>query len=316
MNDVCHCHHLTTFAQIVTDTRFLPPLDEAVLEHVSVVGCGTSLLGALGTVVASALCREWRSRKSTLVLLHLTAAVALRDALFLAVVYGGSASWSACVGVGVALHYAEMAAGAWCLVAGVLQVFRFTTLTRGSVDVTHLVLRCVLVAWPAAALPVASLLGVQGLQGYAPGGRFAPGLCFPRGSSLLWSVTLPLGVATLINVGVFLFLVWTLCGFSAETRLKASRHGGPGLRTKALKCVMLCFLLGLPWVFGVPTGSRFLVYVFCITATPQGLVLFVFFVLSNKRLRSSCGLTLRRSVVRYLESRKWTSNASDTSHII
>lgn len=81
--------------------------------------------------------------------------------------------------------------------------------------------------------------------------------------------------------------------------LRSSRHGGPGLRTKAP-------------LLGLPTDSRFFVYVFSITATPRGLVLFV---LSNKRLRSSCGLVLRQKVLRNFESENSSTNTTKTSNV-
>jgi len=54
--------------------------------------------------------------------------------------------------------------------------------------------------------------------------------------------------------------------------------------------IMLFFLLGLTWIFGIfafmQAGVAFS-YIFCITATMQGFVMFVYFVLldsANRRL--------------------------------
>jgi hypothetical protein len=50
--------------------------------------------------------------------------------------------------------------------------------------------------------------------------------------------------------------------------------------------VLLFFLLGLSWVFGLLAGfSTVCAYLFCITATLQGFVLFLFFVLGEKKSR-------------------------------
>jgi hypothetical protein len=51
--------------------------------------------------------------------------------------------------------------------------------------------------------------------------------------------------------------------------------------------VLLSFLLGLSWVFGLVAHLSILfAYLFCITATLQGFVLFVFFVLGKKQSRA------------------------------
>jgi Na+/proline symporter len=62
--------------------------------------------------------------------------------------------------------------------------------------------------------------------------------------------------------------------------------------------VLLFFLLGLSWVFGLMGGlSTLCAYLFCITATLQGFVMFLFFVLGEKKTRHHWirGSAIRRS---------------------
>jgi hypothetical protein len=70
--------------------------------------------------------------------------------------------------------------------------------------------------------------------------------------------------------------------------IKSHRQTGRKLVMQRIATsVLLFFLLGLTWVFGLLARlSTFFAYLFCITATLQGFVLFVFFVLGKKESRS------------------------------
>lgn len=305
MGDVCRCWHLTHFGEIIVDAD-VDWGESRVLDAISMLGCSLSLLGVSGVAATAAISDEWRRRPSTKVLLQLVGAVALRDATFVAVaVHDFPDTW--CRVAGVALHYAVLAAACWSVAAAVLQTLRLGTIA-GIASVPHVVMVCALGSWLLPLLPVGLVLAVEGPGAYAKRGD-ATGFCFPRGLWFYASVAIPAGLAVLVNSGVFCYLMYVIFQCSPEgRRIRKSSNGSTLLRRKLLTCALLFFLFGLTWVFGFPARSFVMACIFCALASPQGFVLFLFFVFGDAKARKKWSSALSTNDGSSRTSKKSFSN--------
>lgn len=314
VSDVCRCRHLTHLGQLVTDADVRWGAHARPLELLSLAGVCASLLGAAGLAAAAAADRQWRAKPGSRVLLQLGGAVAARDLLFALVTAGGQGWWqpratAGCVALGVLLHYALLAAAAWTTAAAVLQLLRLTTVAGPQARVPHVVLVCSACSWLWPLAAVAALLSAAGPAAYPLRDDSASDfLCYPQGTAFYAAVLLPTAACLLANAAIFLYLLFTVLfpPCSAGSGVVVTRHGPSQLRRRALTAAMLFFLLGLPWVLGPPARVPALAYLFCVVATPQGLVLFVFFVLCNSELRKRLSSTVMTSLA---TSSSWRSSS-------
>jgi hypothetical protein len=125
------------------------------------------------------------------------------------------------------------------------------------------------------------LLAVD-VKNYAPERR---SFCYPVGLGFYLAVLCPVLMIVTANLLVFGMILHSVTRGSA---IKSHRQLGRKLvMQRVTTSVLLFFLLGLSWVFGLVAHlSIVFAYFFCITATLQGFVLFIFFVLGKKQTRS------------------------------
>ncbi|PSN53857.1 hypothetical protein C0J52_09954 [Blattella germanica] len=275
LHDMCHCTHLTHFAEIILPSGSAEP--DLILDVISLVGCSLSLLGLVGIFLTGALFWQWRAQLSNKILLHLSAAVALNMLVFLIAATGLLPNM--CVPLGALLHYSILTSFCWMLVCAGLQFMRLVSIL-GTHYTSHLLLKASIFAWGAPLIPVSSLLIVN-VELYTSNGK---GLCYPGGLAFYLAVLCPVAVIVAINLIVFGTILQRLCESSTIQRHVHSE------RKLALRRIMtsllLFFLLGLTWIFGLLAGlNKVFAYLFCITATLQGVVLFLFFVLGEKKSR-------------------------------
>lgn len=274
--DTCRCNHLTHFAQIIVPRR-LP--EDAVLDVVSTVGCSLSLLGLIGVLLTGATSRRWSSRLGNKILMHLSGAEALNMLAFLIAAAGAAQGRAACIAVGVILHYSVLASFCWMLVSAGLQYLRLVSVL-GAHHTSHLLLKSSLFAWGAPLLPVCVLLAVD-VELYK---QDESEFCYPVGLAFYLAVLCPVLLVIIINVSVYGTILHTVFARSSVRRHMQVKR--TFWTRRVATSVLLFFLLGLSWVFGLLCSfSTVFVYLFCITATLQGFVLFLFFVLGERETR-------------------------------
>ncbi|KAJ4445448.1 hypothetical protein ANN_07254 [Periplaneta americana] len=263
---LCVCTHLTHFGQL------LAPVTQdanAVLDIISAVGCVLSLLGLGGVALTAALFPAWRQGASQKVQLHLCASLALLMGTFLL-----DASGWRCPLLGVALHFSLLASFCWMLVAAWFQYRRLTRPLASLRRTPHILLKSGVFAWGLPVVPCAALL-LTAPQAYDPP------RCYPSGMAHLLSVVVPVAVVVSLNVAVFVLITHSICRPSdLQSNGYQCRRSVATRRVSTL--VFLFFLLGLSWLFGIWQLS----YLFCSTATLQGLAFFVFFVVLEKSTRA------------------------------
>lgn len=282
---LCQAQHLTQFSFLIGgsyaqwQSEELAP-HEQLLDVVTLVGCGLSLFGLLGIFLTAALVKKWRDQTSTKVLLHLCLALALQLLLFGFLSQGELSlqeNWNRCLLSGAALQYSVLVIFSWMLIIACLQFQRYVTVI-GVARPQHYILLSALVAWLLPLLPTLSVV-LLNPESYKPAEHqlnTRSALCYPSGYGLAWGVVLPIALVTIANCGMLLCIV-----YSIYRALNPRRQ----LIVQQLRLsVLLFFLLGLTWIFGLCSylhlGIEFS-YLFCLTATLQGFVLFVYFVLLN-----------------------------------
>lgn len=277
IHDVCRCSHLTHFAEIISPPGILDPVHENVLAIISVVGCVLSLSGLLAIFITGAVFRKWRAQLGNKILLHLSTAVFINMLVFLITATELLHTGGPCIILGIILHYSVLVSFCWMLVSAGLQFIRLVTIF-GSRHIPHLVLKASLFAWGAPLIPVTILVAVDVNNYTSERRRF----CYPDGLGFYLAVLCPVLMIVTANLLVFGMILHSV--FQGSAIKRHMQTGSKLTMQRIATSVLLFFLLGLSWLFGLMAHLSILsAYLFCITATLQGCVLFLFFVLGKKR---------------------------------
>jgi len=177
------------------------------------------------------------------------------------------------------LQYSVLSLFMWMLLIGYRQYQLLVNVFR--VRSHHAVLRMATIAWLMPLIPTLLLLFIDS-SSYAPlkDEKDIGTLCYPSGHGLAYGVILPIGLVLSVNVYLFgriFYSVSHIQNRSLELLCEQFR-----------RFVLLFSLLGLTWIFGIfsyfELGLVF-TFMFCVTASIQGFILFVFFVLLDKAPR-------------------------------
>ncbi|XP_026329456.1 uncharacterized protein LOC113237282 [Hyposmocoma kahamanoa] len=280
--DTCRCVHLTHFAQILISKDLFSQKHEYLLEILSIVGCCLSIFGILMIGTTAALFKSWRQDYNNKIWLHLCFAILLLVICFLVIVFAKFDHYNIpCMLVGVLLHYSVLASFCWMLVAAVLSYLRLVIVFRRGAS--HRLLKSAAFAWGVPCIIVGILLSAAPhsyagpLEEKHPSGAF----CYPSGLGLWLAVYAPAVLILLANLTLYGVIVR-----SVNSSKKIQRHCNS---KETLKCVsvscLLIFLFGLPWIFGLFAHNIVLAYIFTLTATFQGFILFLFFIVGNRKTR-------------------------------
>ncbi|KAK2547207.1 Adhesion G protein-coupled receptor L3 [Acropora cervicornis] len=272
----CNCDHLTIFASL------MDPFDSEVgeahrkaLEMISIVGCSISLIAVLVTITVSLM--FWRAIKSprAKVILNLCIAIAL-SCIF--VISEGFARDNkvACIVVAALLHYFLLAMFSWMLCEGVLLYILVVKVFGG---------------FPV--IIVAISLAVTQTVGYGT----AHACWLDISSGLIWVFIAPVISIILVNIVVFILAIRKMMGTKhAQSKTQIGKVKA-GIKASAV----ILPLLGITWLFGLFAFNSTTIafkYIFAITNSLQGFMIFIFHCLLNKqrmRGRSSSGLVSSKS---------------------
>ncbi|XP_046964496.1 uncharacterized protein LOC124533333 isoform X2 [Vanessa cardui] len=282
MLDTCRCTHLTHFAEVLFPRSVFSQKDEDILELLTIIGCCLSLFGLIFVGVTAAIFRSWRRDFNNKIWLQLCIAIFMVALSFLIVIFAKFNQYNVfCMLTGIVLHYSVLASFCWMLVAAVLSYRRLVLVfTR---DASHKLLRASAFSWGAPCAVIGVLLSVDPQSYAGPFEEKTPSatFCYPAGLGLWLAVYAPIALVLLVNWTLFFLIVRSV--FASRG---IQRHGdtNEALRCASVSC-LLVFLFGLPWIFGLFAYNVVAAYFFTLTATYQGLMLFLFFVLGNKKTR-------------------------------
>lgn len=288
---VCECTHLTHFGYLVDSNRNeILKINERALTIITITGSSFSLFGSLGIFITAATFPNWRNKLSSKILINFTATIALQMCLMIVTNVDSIATATiVCVAMGSTLHYSILVTHFWMLIIAYFQFKRYIVVFN--FPVSHLLLKSVIFGWLLPLLPVAAVLGSD-YSLYLPVNKSEVKFCYPTGAALNFGVLAPIGLIFAINLIVYVSVLVSLKrGFSKSSNMAEAAKLDARL-SKIRLLAFLFFTLGLTWIFAflskVRPNNCYLVftYLFCITATVQGLVLFLYFIILDSFVRS------------------------------
>lgn len=288
-NVQCNTTHLTHFGHLLFKPISLSLTDEHILGTITIMGCSISLLGISAIFATAIKFPLWRAKSSSKFLLQFSAAITLQLILFGVSHFDvvpdsrrySDVSVVGCIVLGVLHHYAVLLVFVWQLIIAYLQFMRYVVVLH-AVGSDRWIRNVSVGSWILPTLPAIIVLAVDPLL-YVPDLKTDHRMCYPQGYGLVFGLLLPIGVVIAANIVVFIVVFWNLM---CKRKSNAVTFGGVSELTMAMMqlrlFVMLFFLLGLTWLFGFlasfPGVGIVFTYLFCMTATVQGLMLFVYFI--------------------------------------
>jgi hypothetical protein len=111
------------------------------------------------------------------------------------------------------------------------------------------------------------------------------GLCFLSSEASVVGLWVPVATIITTNVVIFIYILYSV--FHKKT--DSSDGGTDGLKHQWRLVIMLFFMLGITWAFGLFSQLQLGIvfdYSFAITSSLQGFVMFVYFIVFNKKTRN------------------------------
>lgn len=288
---VCGCSHMTHFAYLIAGTYIhdhnqdvvITPLHSEVLNTITLFGSALSILGILGIFITAACFKSWREKNSSKVLLQLSIAIMLQMILFVffsteksGYSIDTASEKNICITLGASLHYSVLVTFSWMLITAFLQFKRYVVVL-GNIKPERFFLKASIIGWGMPFVPVLALL-VTNPYLYIPEEQ---GICYPQGIAFYLGILLPVGLIVIANLIVFIMVIHNILK-SGPTNLRKTERGM--IISQVRVSIFLFFLLGLTWIFGFIASSRAAIlfsYLFCLTATIQGFVLFIYFIIMD-----------------------------------
>ncbi|XP_052759111.1 adhesion G-protein coupled receptor G2-like isoform X2 [Galleria mellonella] len=291
--DTCLCDHLTHFAEILIPRPRFSESDERILELLSIIGCGLSIFGVTLIATTAFLFNTWRSVFRNRMWLQLCVALLILSLCFLLVAFVKYDQYSfSCLVTGVVLHYSLLASFCWMLVVAIIAYFDMVAVQYTIANFSSIPNKLLITSgfsWAAPAVVIAILLlispksYVRRFEEMAPSGSF----CYPSGLALWLSVYAPIAIILVVNFLVFIYTIGHVTWSMRNRNLGKQKMDS---MQEAIRCarigLVLMFLFGLPWIFGLFAYKVICAYVFTVTVTTQGFLLFLFIVCGNNDTRN------------------------------
>lgn len=280
---LCEFWHVTHFAMLILDDHSFVNFDVDLIRFLDLttdINCGLSLFGIAGILFTALLFKNWRRNAGNQVLINFVFAISLQIVLLYlsAKVKEATSSTVFCICVGALLHYSVVSEFCWMLVIAILQFKRFVQVFGGPPK--WVLVKACITGWVLPLLPVVALIVVDP-ENYA---RSGSGICYPSYMGFYLALLLPVSLILAANIIIYIIILSDVFYKKAET----SHCVNTELILQWRLVILLFFMLGITWTFALLAyayeATLFLV-LFCFTATLQGFVLFMFFIVFNKSTR-------------------------------
>ncbi|KAK7487541.1 hypothetical protein BaRGS_00021243, partial [Batillaria attramentaria] len=259
----CECDHMTNFAILmavqevkISDTHM------SLLRLTTIVGCVISLMCLLASWITFTCFTSLQGERNSI---HKNLVVCL---------------FLACGLVAGFLHYFFLAAFLWMLMEGVHIVLMLVQVFDAS--------RSRLPYYYAAAYapPILIIAISAGLyhQGYGTD-RYC---WLTTERYFIWSFAGPVAVILLVNAAILVYAMTMVCRHSEYVFSGKEKNTAGGIRSWIQGALALEVLLGLTWVLGyffISEQTLPIAYVFTVLNSLQGLFIFCFHCLFNKKVR-------------------------------
>ncbi|XP_026031548.1 adhesion G-protein coupled receptor G2-like [Astatotilapia calliptera] len=285
----CSCDHLTYFAVLLV-TASPSPKDQEILTYITLIGCSLSLFTLVITVFLFITNRKVREDVSMRVHINLVIALILLNLHFLPNQAAAAVSSSGlCLYMALALHYSLLATFIWMALEGfhlyllLVKVF--------NIYIKRYLLKLSVVGWGVPTVIVSVVVIIdRGFYGQVPlDSSNKTAICYITNNYVKMGTT----------VGLFsLVFLFNMFMFGATIRrvliLRKSTEFGQSNRDRAKKDI--CTLLGVMTLLGITWGLVFFsfgylttvgLYLFCILNSFQGFFIFLWFMMSLRKAKTS-----------------------------
>ncbi|XP_061394707.1 adhesion G-protein coupled receptor G2-like, partial [Musca vetustissima] len=276
-------------------TFVLRVLMDYTLDVISIVGCCLSLFGLVCIWITAICCKKWREQSSNRLLLNICFVLTLLMSYFLFINLPDARGTivnvinpNNCIAEGAFLQYIILVLFLWMFFLAILQYERYIVVMGIQVS-PYRVTKFALAAWSLPLIPTALVV-------YFDSNAYIPeineysknySICYPKGLTFYLALLLPISIICLANFAIFIYIIVSVQRSLGKFRSKRDRK----LISQQLRLsILLFFLLGISWLFGLLAHldhSGVLAFLFCITATIQGFVLFIYFVVIDKTVKFS-----------------------------
>ncbi|XP_044265346.1 uncharacterized protein LOC123011778 [Tribolium madens] len=274
----CDYYHTTHFAFLFVPSSDFDYNHASPLKLITTLTNTLSGLSLLCIVLTAIVFKKWRNDTGNKLLLNFVFVLIFQTIFFY---ISSSVSHSQdflCTIIGAFLHYFTICEFCWMFFIASLQYRRFVTVLEA--PPRYPFLKGCLCGWGLPLIPV-SLVLFYDINSYT---LDSTGLCYPSGWSLYLAVWIPVFVIIITNFCIFLIILHKVF------YRKVKKTGKSNVTRHELRlAILLFFLFGLTWIFGVLHQLKkniVLLYLFTITGTLHGFVIFLFFIVLNPRTRN------------------------------
>ncbi|XP_054625517.1 adhesion G protein-coupled receptor L2-like isoform X4 [Dunckerocampus dactyliophorus] len=284
----CSCNHLTNFAILMAHRGNVGKgsVHELLLSVITRMGIAVSLVCLAISLYTFCFFRGLQSDRNT-IHKNLCLNLFIGELVFLVGINMTEPKLVCSIIAGV-LHFCFLAAFAWMCLEGVqlylmlVEVFESEFSRRKYYYMTGYL-------FPAA------VVGISAAIDYRSYGT--PRACWLRvDNHFIWSFIGPVTFVILVNVIFLVVTMYKMVKHSTSMKPDSSRLGG--IRSWVLGAFALLCLLGLTWSFGLfflNESSIVMAYLFTIFNTLQGMFIFIFHCLLQKKVRKEYSKCFRQS---------------------
>ncbi|XP_066147536.1 uncharacterized protein [Euwallacea fornicatus] len=274
---VCTYSHVTHFGMLLANDDELD--FDPVLNIITKVGCVLSLFGVFVILLTAIVFKKWRQNTGNKILVHFSIAIFIKIVALNVSSYIKTISedyW--CTVAGCVLHYAILSECAWMLTVAILQFKRFVQVLGGPPK--NILVKALVCGWVFPTIPVICVIAIEPsnyIESLAT-------LCYPSNLGLYLGVWLPVLVILSINFVIFIFIIYNV--FHKKTECLDNTNHDVLFQWRL--ALLLFFMLGVNMAFGFLgqiNGDRLFTYLYSISASLQGFLLFLFFIVFNKSTR-------------------------------
>ncbi|PNF40244.1 hypothetical protein B7P43_G07072 [Cryptotermes secundus] len=286
----CQCDHLTNFAILMdVHATYLPPPHQVALQIITYIGCIISVVCLLLAIVTFQLFRGLKSDRTT-IHKNLCVCLLVAEVLFLAGI-SQTDKPIVCGIVAGLLHFFFLCAFAWMFLEG----FQLYVMLIEVFEAEKSRIRWYYIFAYGAPLIIVAVSCVVDPFSYGTD-RY----CWLRADNFfIFSFVGPVIAVILANLVFLSMAIYMMCRHAnASASMKSKEHSRLASARAWLRgAIVLVFLLGLTWTFGLlylNEESLIMAYIFTVLNSLQGLFIFVFHCVQNEKVRKEYRKFIRR----------------------
>uniref|UniRef100_A0A8C8JX80 Adhesion G protein-coupled receptor L2-like n=1 Tax=Oncorhynchus tshawytscha TaxID=74940 RepID=A0A8C8JX80_ONCTS len=281
----CSCSHLTNFA-ILMAHRGNGSVHELLLTVITRMGIAVSLVCLAISLFTFCFFRGLQSDRNT-IHKNLCLNLFIAELVFL-VGINMTEPKLVCSIIAVVLHFFFLAAFAWMCLEGVQLYLMLVEVFESEFSRRKYY-------YASGYLFPAVVVGISAAIDYRSYGT--PRACWLRvDNHFIWSFIGPVTFIIMLNLIFLVVTMYKMVKHSTSMKPDSTRLGG--IRSWVLGAFALLFLLGLTWSFGLfflNESSVVMAYLFTIFNTLQGMFIFIFHCLLQKKVRKEYSKCFRQS---------------------